>query len=108
MRGGEMTLEATVGVLVIIAATLYWIIPDSTLERLWEMITMERALSLGGFSAGLVFGDVVIKAVVGAIAGFGVLGLSDVLDIGPVTFAGAVGVIIIALAVTRDSEEDDD
>ncbi len=98
----------SIGLLAVAIATLYWVTSSEAMERLWAMITGERALAFGTFMGGLIWGNLLIKALVGFIGGMGVLALGDVTDVGPTGFGIGVGLIILGLALTRNMGDDDE
>lgn len=107
-----MVSGATLGAGLIWVAIIYWILAGNALQRLfqrlWQSITMDRALTVGGFTGGLVWGNVAIKIVAGFIGGLGALSLGGVLDLSALQFSVIVAVMIVAFAVTRESDDDGD
>ncbi len=85
---------------LVVVATLYWLDVQSALERIVAGITTDRALTAGGLGAGLVYGDMAVKAAVGFVGGVGTLAVGDVLDITGQQFALVVVVIIGLLMVS--------
>ena len=102
--------SAFIGSALIWLVVLYWIFSSNVLQRLWQSVTTGRALTVGGFGMGLVYGNVAIKILFGFVAGIGTLSIGGVLDLSAMEFAiGVAALIMVFIAIRRtdDDEEDD-
>jgi len=102
-----MASGATLGAGLVLVATVYRLVQSDVLERLWGMMTGQRAITLGGFGLGLVYGDIVLKAALGAVGAAGTLALGDVIDLSGTQFAVlVVGVIVFVMLSRGEALED--
>lgn len=89
------------GALLILATAGYWLAQSTAVERLSDMVTGERALTVGGFGAGLIWGPMVTKAAVGFVGGLGTLAIGNVINLSSGQFTLIVVGLIVAMMLFR-------